>query len=184
MTGNTVNRRTLLAGGIVIVLVGAVGVLGGPFGGGGGGSPSDVPENSSLSTNLTVDAVEVGAGETATTEVRVGPLPNGSAGFELTLSVGDPDVAGITNATVNDELGLMGGSPEVADDGSSVSAAGADINQNLQTDSGTVRILTVTVEGRTDGSTVLTADNPSIQDKNGNDMDVEVDPGNVTVGSG
>lgn len=172
MIRNTSDGRRLVTLGIALTLVTVVGVA---------LSPAAAQDSTPV---VDLQDVEVTAGETATTEVTLGPLPEPSYGYSFTVEVANPSVATVTNASYNPDLNLMSERPRVADDGSAVTVTAADVSGNLQARSESVPILSITVEGQSAGTTTLTTDEPSIQDADGNDMDVTVDDGTVDVAPG
>ena len=103
----------------------------------------------------------VTAGQTTTVDVVVDRASGGVGAAEMRVAVDDPDVVSITDVTVRGEPGLT--NVTSADDGSWIDVAYATANTD---DSGSVTVLTVTVEGEKEGTTGLSilprADNDAV----------------------
>lgn len=173
MTGDSTVKGLLVAVVVAAGLVLSLGVLGiGPL----GGLFQDPAEK------MTVGNVTVDEGETATADVTLETVPAGFAGFQFFLTVEDPSVATIENATANDEFGFMTQSPEIAEDGESAEYVGADIEENVGEGAGPFVLGTVTVEGQSEGHTCLRVSDEPISDGSGESIPVTVEGGFVSVG--
>lgn len=170
-TGGTNGRGALTAIAVVAVALGAA-VAGTAV----AGAQSDGPV-------LTVGDAAVEDGEAAEVAVALDTAPNGVAGFAVNVSVADPSVATVTNASLGESFDSVGESTDVASDGSAATLSGADLGENVQPGATGVTLATVTVQGEDDGETTLEATVNSMDNDHGNDTDPTVEPGSVTVGA-
>lgn len=115
---------------------------------------------------------------TATVDIVVADADGGVGAGNLTVRVGDPAVAGITNATLLGDPGI--GEATVAEGGGVARATFA-----LRSDNGSspAHVLRLTLRGTAPGSTGLSLAAPSIGDAQGNSYFVaSTQAGDVTVG--
>jgi hypothetical protein len=127
----------------------------------GAGGQSDsvtvAPGNGQVSVRLSPASRSLDVGTSTTYDVVVGGLEGGGVGaFDLSVSTGDPAVATIVEASLvaPEDAASPGGTEEVtvAPDGTSVSVRTA---LRDTTDSGTVTVARVTVDGAGEGTTDL-----------------------------
>jgi hypothetical protein len=137
-------------------------------------SINEEPTASETSVSLSPESSEVVVGEVETYDVVVDNADGGVGAYELTVSLDDSSVASITDVE-------LGGGPDAqtqnvtfADDGSSVtvSAALADTS-----DTGSVTIASVTVEGVAEGSSDLSVDVQALGNEEGDSYTVTEENG-------
>lgn len=101
-----------------------------------------------VSVDVTPGTDDVQTGETTTFVVVVGNATGGVGGAELRVVVDDPSVASVTDVRIEGDPNVR--HVEYASDNSAVDVAYAAANTS---DGGDVRAVTVTVQGRTEGTT-------------------------------
>ncbi|WP_198664700.1 PKD domain-containing protein [Halorubrum sp. 48-1-W] len=105
------------------------------------------------SVSLSPDSSEIVTGENESYDVVVDSADGGVGAYEVTVALDDPGVASITDATVEADSDFTDVS--YADDNSSVTLTAALMDT---TDTGSVSIASVTVEGVAEGSSNVTVD--------------------------
>lgn len=134
----------------------------------------------STAVELSPDEATVDIGNTTTFDTVVTNADGGVGAYELTVELGEPDAAQITDVTRLGDPGI--GTAEVASDGSS-----ADIEAGLMdtTDTGSVTIARVTVEGEANGTSAIQLAVRALGDEEGASYDVtETRDAVLTIGSG
>ncbi|WP_227738931.1 alkaline phosphatase D family protein [Halorientalis pallida] len=128
------------------------------------------------------DAVAVGNGKTGTAELTARWLDEGLAGGSVTLSLSNPEVATITDASVVDAFGMA--EATVSSDGSSATLRFADLDKNVQSVvAGTdTPLATLDVRGDATGTTDLEVAVDRLNDEAGSDLQATTDVGVVVVG--
>ena len=124
---------------------------------------------SETSVSLSPESSEAVVGDTETYDVVVDNADGGVGAYELTVSLDDSSVASVTDLE-------LGGGPDAktqnvtfADDGSSVTVSAALANTS---DTGSVTISSVTVEGVAEGSSDLSVDVQALGDEEGDSYTV------------
>ncbi|RLM57437.1 hypothetical protein DVK02_06625 [Halobellus sp. Atlit-31R] len=192
MSGDAV-RDTRLA-----VLLAALVVAGGLVGVAGAGSavaavaPQDRADAASLPTDGDVRAATAGStsvrlspttatineSRSQTFDLVVSDADGGVGAVTATISVGDADVASIEEVELRGDPGVE--TVDVASDGSEVFVRAA----LMETDTGTVTIGTVTVEGTEEGSSDVDLSVESLGDEAGDPYEVGTTPGSSLTVSG
>ncbi|WP_435101370.1 alkaline phosphatase PhoX [Halarchaeum sp. P4] len=131
--------------------------------------------------NVMVDvaSVAVNQSETASVAVEATSLPTGFSGGDITISLSNPEVATITGVEFPDALGLT--KSTVSDDGSTATIRVADVERNLQSGR-SVELASLTVRGDSTGTTDLSVDAASLDDEEGQSIDVETRMGVLVTG--
>jgi len=117
---------------------------------------------SETSVSLSPQSTEVVVGDTATYDVVVDNTDGGVGAYELTVSLNDASTASITDVTLADTPGLSDVS--YAEDNSSVTIRAALLNT---TDTGSVSIASITVEGTAEGSSNLSVNAQALGNEDG-----------------
>lgn len=126
-----------------------------------------------------VDGATVGPSETTTVRIVLSNAPSGLSGYNLELSVADPEVASIQDATYPESLGLTT-DPRI-DNGESVRLEAADLDGTVQPGASNVTLATVTVRSRAAGETRLSVASIHVDDDDGNRLDPASQPATLTV---
>jgi PKD repeat protein len=129
---------------------------------------------------IDVGSAAVGQGDAVEADVIARHVPKGLSGGEITVTVEDTSVVGISGASYVDAVGL-GQEPTISEDGSSVTMRFADTNQVMQTEGTEFKIGTITLSGANAGVTDLTPE-ASLDDDAGNSIEVESRSGVAMVG--
>jgi secreted PhoX family phosphatase len=127
-----------------------------------------------------VSSVAVGMGRTGTVDLTMSSVPGGLSGGSLTLSVGDASVATFTGATLSDEFGLT--KTTVSEDGSTAMVTFTDIEKSVQGDLAEITLGSLELEGTGTGTTDITIEVGSVDDDEGNSLEVETRSGLVVTG--
>lgn len=109
----------------------------------------------------TTDRTEVG--ETTTFDVVVASASGGVGAYSANITLVDSSVASITNVDVSGDPEIK--NVDVSEDGGSVRIEAALMNTS---DTGTVTIATITVEGETTGASAVTLSVAELGDEDGN----------------
>ncbi|SFR98959.1 2',3'-cyclic-nucleotide 2'-phosphodiesterase/5'-or 3'-nucleotidase, 5'-nucleotidase family [Halomicrobium zhouii] len=144
---------------------------------GGDGTGEDAPDDAAAT--LEISSVSVSEGETATVAVNASSLPDGLSGGQVAVSVSDPSVATVTDASAGDAFGLTAG-PNVTDDGAVVRFA--DLDGAVQPGATDATLATLTVAGESAGTTNVTVRVDALDGENGTALDVATRNGTVTTG--
>jgi cytochrome c oxidase assembly protein Cox11 len=175
-------RQTLASHKVLAVALAAIVV----FGGGVAAVPAavfDGPAQQTNGPNSTVSVqpadASVDVGDTTTVDVVVDSAAGGVGAYNVTVGLSDSSVASITDVGFSGDPGL---SERIVDTDSTVTvrAALADTDQ-----SGSVTILTVSLEGVADGTTDVTVDVNALGTEEGvNYVVPQATGGTLTVGEG
>lgn len=133
---------------------------------------------------LVVGETTLDEGETGTVDLRLSAAPDGLTGYRVTVSLDDPDVATITDASVSDAFQLAAlRSATVAPDGNSVVLKAADATRNVQAGATDVPLASIDVEGESPGRTSLSVSVDLVQDdqRPPQQLSPEVAAGSVSV---
>lgn len=106
---------------------------------------------------VTVTDAELAPSGTATVDVVLTTAPNGLAGYNVDLTVDDPDVARIESASYPDRFGLTT-DPAIGDAGRTVTLEAADVDSTISAGATDVRLATVEVTGDAPGEAEIVAD--------------------------
>ncbi|WP_135820010.1 thermonuclease family protein [Halostella litorea] len=124
-----------------------------------------------------------GVGGTVPAELSLSNAPEGLAGFDVTVTVDDTGVAAIEDATLADAFRADVSEVSVADDGSSVTLAASDIDDQVESGASDVGLATLTVALNAEGSTGVTLQTDALDADGGAAIDAATDTGTVTVSS-
>jgi len=132
------------------------------------------------SPTVVVDDASVSEGETTTVEVRLTEAPEGLAGFDLTLSVGDTGTATITEASIREEFGLK----DVTSGDGEVTLVASDTDDIAEPGATDVLLGTLTIRGEAAGETDISVTIDQLDADGGAIIDADTEPGTITVGDG
>lgn len=141
------------------------------------GSTVIAAETQRSSPEITITDVQVGVDETATAKIRLSSVPNGLAGYDITVTTGNS--ATIVNASLNDELRLT--RTKITDDGR-VALRGVDLEKEIEPGAGQITLATVTLRGTSSGETPLEVRVEAIDSDDGSAIDPTIDNATVKVG--
>lgn len=129
---------------------------------------------------LTVTDTTVDEGESSRVRVRLSEVPDGLAGFSVTLSLESSGVAELTGASYPDTYALTT-KPEVGPDGQTITFEAVDLEDTVTPGTSAVTLATVNVSGVATGSTELTVSEATLDADGGGRIDPAFDAGTVTV---
>lgn len=142
---------------------------------------SQIPRPSpSESPDLVVNGATVGPGDTASLEVVLSEVPEGLAGFELTLGLETADVGSIRGGEYPDHFGMTT-EPTVGVDRRTVTIEAADLEDEITPGATGVTLATVDVEGTTTGDTAVRVTEARFDADGGARIDPSVATGTLTV---
>jgi hypothetical protein len=166
---------TALATALLTVLVGCAAVGAGFGGAVGVAAAQDDPV-------VTVESTSVGVGANATVNLTLSNAPEGIAGYNITLTVVDPEVATITGVSAPGRFQL---SPTgILRDGTVANVEAVDLSGSVEAGATDVPLGTVRLRGETDGATTLRVDVLAMDADGGGDVAPTTRNGTVTVGEG
>jgi hypothetical protein len=139
---------------------------------------ASVPAVSALS--LSVDDVQISSiGDTSLIDIILDDAPNGLSGYNLTISLSDPEVANIEEMAYPDWAVIHGNSTLPADH---VWMKGVDLNNQIESKKG-ILLGTLTVRGNAIGDSAITVAATAMDDDSGNAMELSPISGTVHVGA-
>lgn len=145
----------------------------------GAGGPSTAGGDAADAT-LTVSDGAVAPGEQTAVAVSLSEVPEGLAGFEVTLELGSSGVATVANASYPEQYGYAT-TPRVADDGQSVTLEAVDLHDEVQAGDRDVRLATVVVRGEDAGETDVAVSDLQVDADGGSRVEPALAPGTVEV---
>jgi hypothetical protein len=166
--------RVFVAG-LLTVLIGCAAV-GASFGGAvGAAAAQDDPV-------VTVESTSVAVGANATVNLTLSSAPQGISGYNLTLTVVDPEVATITGVSAPGAFQL---SPTgILQDGTVANVEAVDLTSSVEPGATEVPLGTVRLRGETDGATTLRVEVLAMDADGGGDVAPATRNGTLTVGEG
>jgi hypothetical protein len=141
------------------------------------GSTVMAAETQNSSPEITVTDVQVGVGETVTAKIRLSSVPNGLAGYDITVTVGDS--VEIVNASLNEKLRLT--RTKITDDGERVVLRGVDIETKIESGAGPVTLATVTLRGESSGEASIEVSVGAIDDDSGSAINPTIENATMNV---
>jgi len=106
---------------------------------------------------VSVTDAELDTSDTATVDVVLTSAPNGLAGYNLELSVDDPDVARIEAASYPDRFDLTT-DPDIDEAGETVTLEAADMGSTIDAGASDVTLATVEIAGDAPGDVKLSVE--------------------------
>ena len=106
---------------------------------------------------VSVTDTELSPSGTATVDVVLTSAPNGLAGYNVVLTVDDPDVVRIESASYPDRFGLTT-DPAIGDEGRTVTLEAADTGSTIDAGASDVTLATVEIAGDAPGQAELAVD--------------------------
>lgn len=116
----------------------------------------------------------------ATVDVVLETAPNGLSGYNIDLTVDDPDVAHIESASYPDRFDLTT-EPAIGDEGRSVTLEAADVGSTIDAGASDVTLATVEVVGDASGEAELTVDPRQVDTNDGDRLQATPQAGALTV---
>jgi hypothetical protein len=166
--------RVLVAG-LLTVLIGCAAVGAGFGGAVGAAAAQDDPV-------VTVESTSVAVGANATVNLTLSSAPQGISGYNLTLTVVDPEVATITGVSAPGAFQL---SPtDNLQDGTVANVEAVDLTSSVEPGATDVPLGTVRLRGETDGATTLRVEVLAMDADGGGDVAPATRNGTLTVGEG
>ncbi|EMA01850.1 hypothetical protein SAMN05443574_104136 [Haloarcula vallismortis] len=129
---------------------------------------------------ISIETDPVAAGETAAVSVVLTGAPDGLAGYQIELAVGDPAVARFENASYPDRLGLTT-DPVISSDGGTITLEAADLDGQIQPGASDVGLATVQLAGVSGGETQVTVTSSQIDADGGGAVEPATEPTALTV---
>lgn len=129
---------------------------------------------------VTVTDAELTPSGTATVDVVLTTAPNGLAGYNVALTVDDPDVARIESASYPDRFGLTT-DPAIGDAGRTVTLEAADVGSTIDAGATDVRLATVEIAGDAPGEAEVVADLRQLDGNGGERLRPATRAGTLTV---
>ncbi|ADB59525.1 hypothetical protein Htur_0627 [Haloterrigena turkmenica DSM 5511] len=145
------------------------------------GAVSTASASSGAEPELVVSDATIEPESTESLRVSLTDVPDGLAGFKLTLAVDDGDVATVTNASYPDHFGLTT-DPAVGADGETITVEAADLGDAVTAGDADVTLATIDVAGVDDGQTDLRVTSMQVDDDDGGAIEPSLESGTLTVG--
>jgi len=127
-----------------------------------------------------VTDAELSPSGTATVDVVLTSAPNGLSGYNVVLTVDDPDVARIEAASYPDRFGLTT-DPEIAESGETVTLEAADMGSTIDAGATDVTLATVEVAGDAPGEAELSVEPRQVDANDGDRIRPAARSGALTV---
>lgn len=170
---------TLLLVGIVLASA-SIGLVAG-----GGSTAGTVPavgdSSSTAESTLVVSDVSTDPDSGATHRIALTEVPDGLAGFELTLVLESDEVATVTGAGYPDRFGMTT-DPVVSDDGRTITVEAVDLADEITPDDSDVTLARIEVTGVDDGETELRVVDLQVDADGGSPIEPALEAGTLTVG--
>lgn len=170
---------TLFATLVVVAVLSAAGggiVAAGPDAAAGDAERSTTQTEAALVTSN----ASVGPDESTTLRLSLTEVPDGLAGFELTLELSTPDVAAFEDASYPERYGHTS-TPVVAADGQSITVEAVDLHDEVTAGDADVALASVAVRGAAEGETQATVTAVQIDADGGDRIQPALDSGAVRV---
>ena len=129
---------------------------------------------------VSVTDAELATSDTATVDVVLTSAPNGLAGYNLELSVDDPDVARIEAASYPDRFDLTT-DPAIDEAGETVSLEAADMGSTIDAGATDVTLATVEIAGDAPGEVELSVEPRQVDANDGDRIQPAARPGTLIV---
>ncbi|MYL15988.1 hypothetical protein GLW36_04900 [Halorubrum terrestre] len=137
------------------------------------GAQSDAPA-------VSVSDAELSPSGTATVDVVLTSAPNGLAGYNIDLTVADPEVAHIESASYPDRFDLTT-DPAIGDAGRTVTLEAADVGSTIDAGATDVTLATVEIAGDAPGEAELAVDLRQLDGNDGDRLTPAAQAGTLTV---
>lgn len=175
---------------IVMVLVVGIVLISAPIGlvAGGGSTADTVPvasdSNSSPPTEntLVVSDVTTDPDSSATHRIALTDVPEGLAGFQLTLALESDEVATVSGASYPDHFGMTT-DPVVGEDDRTITVEAIDLADEITPDDSDVTLARIEVTGVDTGETELRVAELQVDADGGSPVEPALEAGTLTVGS-
>lgn len=129
---------------------------------------------------VTVTDAELSPPGTATVDVVLTSAPNGLAGYNIDLTVADPDVAHIESASYPDRFDLTT-DPAIGESGDAVTLEAADMGSTIDAGATDVTLATVEIAGDMPGEAELLVDLRQLDGNDGERLRPAARTGTLTV---
>ncbi|WP_226012788.1 PKD domain-containing protein [Halomicrobium salinisoli] len=148
----------------------------------GAGTASAQSTTTAVDVEVRLSETSVAEDEATTASVVLVEAPDGISGADLTVSVSDTAVATVENVALGEALTVVGDDDlQLADDGSSASAMGYDLERNVQSGATDVELATVTLSGQSSGEVDVAVDVERIDDDEGYTVSTNTTGATLTV---
>ncbi len=142
--------------------------------------PDTGGDGPAVSVDLSSESIP--ADGTTEAALTLAEAPDGVSGFSLSADVSNTDVATIEEITSGSEFTSPGESTSVSSDGSSATVSGADLSESVQSGATNVQLATVTLATHEKGETVVDVSVESMDDDDGDAMDIGAGRATLSVG--
>ncbi|WP_237561701.1 hypothetical protein [Halorubrum halophilum] len=129
---------------------------------------------------VSVTDADLSASGTATVDVVLTSAPNGLAGYNIDLTVDDPNVAHIESASYPDRFDLTT-DPAVGDEGRTVTLEAADMGSTIDAGASDVTLATVEIAGDAPGEAELAVEPQQVDTNDGDRIQPAAQAGALTV---
>ncbi|WP_207591304.1 cellulase family glycosylhydrolase [Halomontanus rarus] len=146
----------------------------------GPGDGSESGDDSLVSVDLSADQID--AGDTVEATVSIAEIPRGLSGLLGDAGVSDPSVATVTDASINEDFGMVQ-DIEISDDGSMVNLVSADISGAFEEGDTDIELFTLELTGQGDGETEIVLEE-LIEAGDGTFYEFDLGSPSLTVGDG
>ncbi|WP_276252472.1 cellulase family glycosylhydrolase [Halomontanus rarus] len=144
------------------------------------GDGSESGDDSLVSVDLSADQID--AGDTVEATVSIAEIPRGLSGLLGDAGVSDPSVATVTDASINEDFGMVQ-DIEISDDGSMVNLVSADISGAFEEGDTDIELFTLELTGQGDGETDIVLEE-LIEAGDGTFYEFDLGSPSLTVGDG
>lgn len=132
--------------------------------------------------SLTISDASADVGETVDLDVTLTDAPSGLAGYAITATITNPDVASFTTATFPNSFGIAT-DESPPDDSSEITLKAVDIDNNISAPTGEIPLATLHVRAEAGGETKITPNVLQMDDDAGQAMSPLEESASLNVGS-
>ena len=129
---------------------------------------------------VSVSNAELSPSGTAAVDVVLTSAPDGLAGYNIALTIEDPDVAHIRSARYPDRFDLTT-DPSISEDGRTVTLEAADVGSTIGAGAENVTLATVEIAGDAPGEAEITVDLRQVDGNDGEVLRPAAGAGTLTV---
>ena len=122
-----------------------------------------------------------GAGSAVPADLSLSNAPDGLAGFDVTITIADTEVAAATDVSFDDAFPDSTTAASISDDGSTVSLEAADIEDNVGSGASDVPLATVSLVPQSAGTTGVGLSIDALDADDGSIIDAGTSTGDLTI---
>ncbi|WP_440990241.1 thermonuclease family protein [Haloarchaeobius baliensis] len=122
-----------------------------------------------------------GGGSAVPADLSLSNAPDGLAGFDVTITVADTEVAAAIDVSFDDAFPDSTTQADVSDDGGTVSLEAADIEDNVGTGASDITLATLSLEPQSAGSTGVGLGIDALDADDGSVIDAQTSTGDLTI---